>query len=120
MFGSQHSLNSDWGNLSCNHPSDDDGLTRLRNGTQGGKGLDHNPFGLTNWLAAGGIRAAIAHGATDEWSFRAVDGITENYDVHATILHALGYDHERLTVRSDGIDRRLTDVHGRVLYGVLG
>jgi hypothetical protein len=88
--------------------------------SQGGKGRDHNPFGFTNWLAGGGIRGGIAHGATDEWSFRAVDGITENYDVHATILHALGYDHERLTVRSDGIDRRLTDVHGRVLFEVLG
>ncbi|MGA0061367.1 MAG: DUF1501 domain-containing protein, partial [Planctomycetota bacterium] len=87
--------------------------------SQGGKGRDHNPFGFTNWLAGGGIRGGTAYGATDEWSFRAVDGITENYDVHATILHALGYDHERLTVRHDGIDRRLTDVHGRVLFDVL-
>ncbi len=87
--------------------------------SQGGKGRDHNPFGFTNWLAGGGIRGGTTYGATDEWSFRAVDGITENYDVHATILHALGYDHERLTVRHDGIDRRLTDVHGRVLFDVL-
>ena len=87
--------------------------------SQGGKGRDHNPFGFTNWLAGGGIRGGVSHGATDEWSFRAVDGITRCYDVHATMLHLLGIDHERLTVRRGGIDRRLTDVSGTVIEPII-
>ena len=87
--------------------------------SQGQKGRDHNPFGFTSWLAGGGVQGGVSHGATDEWSFRAVDGITYGYDVHATILHLLGIDHERLTVRVGGIDRRLTDVHGHVLHPIL-
>jgi hypothetical protein len=87
--------------------------------SQGNLGRDHNPFGFTNWLAGGGIQGGISYGATDEWSWRAVDKPTNNYDVHATILHALGIDHTRLTHRTDGIDRRLTDVHGHVLHELL-
>ena len=87
--------------------------------SQGGKGRDHNPFTFTSWLAGGGIKGGVTHGASDEWSFRAVDGITTGYDVHATILHLLGIDHTQLTVRHDGIDRRLTDVHGRVIREIL-
>lgn len=87
--------------------------------SQGSKGRDHNPFGFTNWLAGGGIRGGVSHGATDEWSYKAVDGITRCYDVHATILHLLGIDHERLTVRHNGIDRRLTDVAGQVIEAVV-
>jgi hypothetical protein len=87
--------------------------------SQGGKGRDHNPDGFTSWLAGGGIAGGRTFGATDEWSWRAVDRPVEAHDVHATLLHCLGYDHERLTVRSDGIDRRLTDVHGRVLHELL-
>ena len=86
---------------------------------QGGKGRDHNPFAFTNWLAGGGIRGGVTHGASDEWSFRTVAGETTVHDVHATILHLLGIDHERLTVRHDGIDRRLTDVAGRVIEPIL-
>lgn len=88
--------------------------------SQGKLGRDHNPFGFTNWLAGGGIRGGTAFGATDEWSWKAVDRPTTNYDVHATILHALGIDHKRLVYRTDGIDRRLTDVHGTVLHELLG
>jgi hypothetical protein len=87
--------------------------------TQGGKGRDHNPSTFTSWLAGGGIKGGITHGASDEWSFRAVENITYGYDLHATVLHLLGIDHERLTVRHDGIDRRLTDVHGHVISEIL-
>ncbi|MFT7537404.1 MAG: hypothetical protein ACI85K_003362, partial [Hyphomicrobiaceae bacterium] len=87
--------------------------------SQGGLGRDHNPFGFTNWLAGGGIRGGTSYGATDEWSYRAVENPTTCNDVHATILHLLGIDHERLTFRHNGIDRRLTDVAGRVLRDVL-
>ncbi len=87
--------------------------------SQGGKGRDHNPFGFTSWLAGGGIRGGVSYGATDEWSYKAVENPTYCYDLHATVLHLLGIDHERLTFRHNGIDRRLTDVHGRVIQDVL-
>jgi hypothetical protein len=87
--------------------------------SQGGKGRDHNPFGFTNWLAGGGIRGGVSWGATDEWSYKAVDQPTYCYDIHATMLHLLGIDHTRLTYRHNGIDRRLTDVHGEVIRGIL-
>jgi hypothetical protein len=89
--------------------------------TQGGKGRDHNPFVFTNWLCGGGIRGGVTHGPSDPWGYKPLDREhpTEVYDIHATILHLLGIDHERLTVRHNGIDRRLTDVHGRVIPAVL-
>ena len=87
--------------------------------SQGAKGRDHNPFGFTTWLSGGGIKGGTTHGATDPWSFRATTDPTTVHDVHATILHLLGIDHERLTVRQDGIDRRLTDVHGHVIHPIL-
>jgi hypothetical protein len=87
--------------------------------SQGAKGRDHNPFGFTVWLAGGGIRGGVSYGATDEWGFRAVEKPTSNYDVHATVLRLLGIDHTKLTVRHDGIDRRLTDVHGEVLHELI-
>lgn len=83
--------------------------------SQGNLGRDHNPDAFTCWLAGGGIRGGVTYGASDEWSFRAIEQPTQVHDVHATILHLLGFDHRRLTVRHDGIDRRLTDVHGKVL-----
>ena len=78
---------------------------------QGSKGRDHNPFVFTNWLAGGGIRGGVTHGESDQWGFRPADrnNPTSCHDIHATILHQLGIDHEQLTVRHDGIDRRLTD-----------
>ncbi len=87
--------------------------------SQGGKGRDHNPFTFTSWLAGGGIKGGVTHGASDEWSYKAVEDVTEGYDVHATILHLLGIDHTRLTYRHNGIDRRLTDVHGKVIKPIL-
>lgn len=86
---------------------------------QGSKGRDHNPFAFTNWLAGGGIKGGSSHGASDEWSYKAAQGPTTCHDVHATVLHLLGIDHKRLTFRHNGIDRRLTDVHGAVLKDVL-
>ncbi len=86
---------------------------------QGSKGRDHNPFAFTSWLAGGGVKGGTTYGASDEWSFRVASKPTYCYDLHATILHLLGIDHERLTFRHNGIDRRLTDVHGRVLPELL-
>ena len=88
---------------------------------QGGKGRDHNPFVFTNWLAGGGVRGGISYGSSDEWGFKPAEprNITEVYDVHATILHLLGINHEKLSFRHNGIDRRLTDVHGQVLADLI-
>ncbi len=85
--------------------------------TQGGQGRDHNPYCFTNWLCGGGIKGGITHGESDQWGYKPRDrnAPTEVYDIHATILHQLGLDHEKLTFRHNGIDRRLTDVHGRVI-----
>jgi hypothetical protein len=87
--------------------------------SQGSLGRDHNPFTFTTWLAGGGIKGGVTYGASDEWSFRAAEHPTYCYDVHATILHLLGIDHARLTFRHNGIDRRLTDVHGHVIEDIL-
>lgn len=88
---------------------------------QGGRGRDHNPFCFTNWLAGGGVRGGAIYGQSDEWGFRPADPskAATGYDVHATMLHLLGIDHTRLTVRNNGIDRRLTDVHGHVIGDLL-
>ena len=89
--------------------------------SQGSLGRDHNPFVFTNWLAGGGIKGGVTHGESDEWSYKPRDPgqATQCYDVHATVLHLLGLEHERLTYRHNGIDRRLTDVHGRVIEDIL-
>ena len=89
--------------------------------SQGGTGRDHNPYVFTNWLAGGGIRGGVTYGPSDEWGYKPLDrdNPTQVYDIHATILHLLGIDHERLTVRHNGIDRRLTDVHGHVIRDLL-
>jgi hypothetical protein len=88
---------------------------------QGGKGRDHNPFAFTNWLAGGGIRGGATFGPSDEWGYKPADRDrpTTCDDVHATLLHLLGIDHERLTVRNNGIARRLTDVSGNVIHDIL-
>ena len=92
---------------------------RTPNG-QGSKGRDHNPLGYTMWLAGGGATGGASVGATDEFGLHAVeDRITVN-DFHATLLHLLGLDHERLTVRHSGRDERLTDVAGRVVEAAVG
>ena len=89
---------------------------------QGGKGRDHNPFVFTNWLAGGGIQGGAVYGPSDEWGYKPANPgrATTVYDVHATVLHLLGIDHEELTFRHNGIDRRLTDVHGEVIQEILG
>jgi hypothetical protein len=87
--------------------------------SQGGKGRDHNPATFTSWLAGGGVKGGVTYGASDEWSYKAVENPTYGYDLHATALHLLGIDHTRLTFRHNGIDRRLTDVHGHVIREIL-
>src|SRR5207247_4635215 len=86
---------------------------------QGSDGRDHNPFGFTLWLAGGGVRGGTIFGATDDYGYHAVEGKVEMYDLHATILHLLGIDHKRLTFRFSGRDMRLTDVHGKLIDGIL-
>ena len=89
--------------------------------SQGGKGRDHNPYCFTNWLCGAGIRGGLSFGPSDEWGYKPLDrnNPTQVYDLHATILKLLGIDHEKLTYRHNGIDRRLTDVHGHVIHDLL-
>jgi hypothetical protein len=88
---------------------------------QGSLGRDHNPFCFTNWLAGGGIRGGATFGESDEWGYKPADREhpTQVYDIHATMLDLLGVDHTRLTFRHNGIDRRLTDVHGHVINEIV-
>jgi hypothetical protein len=87
--------------------------------TQGVTGRDHNGGTSVAWLAGAGIKGGSIHGQSDPWSWRASEGQTYCYDLHATIFHLLGIDHRKLTFRHNGIDRRLTDVHGEVVAGIL-
>ena len=89
--------------------------------SQAGKGRDHNPFVFTNWLCGGGIKGGITQGQSDELGYKPLErnAPTQVYDIHATILHQLGLDHTKLTIRNNGIDRRLTDVHGKVIRELL-
>jgi hypothetical protein len=87
--------------------------------TEGKDGRDHNPHGFTMWLAGGGVRGGMSYGATDDFGYFAVSDKVHMHDLHATILHLLGLDHERLTYRYAGRDFRLTDVYGRVVREVL-
>jgi hypothetical protein len=86
---------------------------------QGKDGRDHHPYGFTMWLAGGGVKGGIAYGATDEFGWDAVVDRVHIHDLHATILHLLGLDHEKLTYHYGGRDYRLTDVHGNVVHGIL-
>jgi hypothetical protein len=87
--------------------------------SQGADGRDHNPMGFSLMLSGGGLRRGLAFGATDDLGYYAVDQITSVYDVWATVLHLLGLDHEKLTYRFGGRDFRLSDVHGKVIRGIL-
>ena len=78
-------------------------------------GRDHNPYGFTWWLAGAGLKGGYSHGATDEFGYYAQEDKVHVHDMHATILHLLGLDHEKLTYRHAGRDFRLTDVHGFVV-----
>jgi hypothetical protein len=93
------------------------GRTPAREGTANGR--DHHPDGFTMWLAGGGVKGGIIHGATDEFGWDAIEGRVHVHDLHATILHLLGLDHERLTYRHAGRDYRLTDVSGTVVRDIL-
>jgi hypothetical protein len=84
-----------------------------------GAGRDHNQNGFTVWLAGAGLKPGTAHGATDEIGYKATQDRTSWYDFHATVLHLLGIDHERLTFYHNGIKRRLTNVHGEVVHSIL-
>ncbi|MEZ5433815.1 MAG: DUF1501 domain-containing protein [Verrucomicrobiales bacterium] len=86
---------------------------------ENGKGRDHHPKGFTMWMAGGGIRGGMVHGATDEFGYEAVENTVSVPDLHATLLHQLGLNHEALTYRHSGRDYRLTDVSGRVVTEVL-
>jgi hypothetical protein len=87
--------------------------------TENADGRDHNPWGFTVWMAGAGVRGGTAYGATDEFGFRAVQDKVHVHDLHATLLHLLGFDHEKLTYRHAGRDYRLTDVSGEVVRGIL-
>jgi hypothetical protein len=86
---------------------------------QGGDGRDHNEYGFSVWLAGGGVRGGMTYGETDDWGYKATVNKLEMHDLHATMLHLLGMDHEKLTYRFGGRDIRLTDVHGDVVKAVL-
>ena len=86
---------------------------------KGASGRDHNPSGFTAWLTGAGVKAPFSYGATDDFGHRAVEQVATVYDLHATVLHLLGLDHESLRYYHNGIERRLTDVHGKVLRPVL-
>ncbi len=86
---------------------------------QGSLGRDHNGGSFVTWLAGAGIKPGIAYGESDEFGGKAMHGITQCYDLHATLLHLMGIDHERLSFRTAGVDRRLTDVHGHVIREIL-
>ena len=82
-------------------------------------GRDHNPHGFTMWMAGGGVKAGLAYGRTDEYGYYAVENRVHMHDLHATMLHLLGIDHERLTYRYAGRDFRLTDVYGNVVNEII-
>ena len=90
-------------------------------GSNAGKvnGRDHNHHGFSMWLAGGGVRGGMAYGATDEFGFKAEDNPMHVHDLHATLLHLMGFDHEKLTFRYAGRDFRLTDVHGHVVHEII-
>jgi arylsulfatase A-like enzyme len=92
-----------------------------RPGSNEGKinGRDHNHHGFSMWLAGGGVRGGMAYGATDDFGFKAVENQMHVHDLHATLLHLMGFDHEKLTFRHAGRDFRLTDVHGKVVHEIL-
>jgi membrane-anchored protein YejM (alkaline phosphatase superfamily) len=87
--------------------------------SEGGNGRDHNHYGFSIWLAGGGVKGGMAYGTTDEFGFQAVENRVHVHDLHATMLHLMGLDHEKLTYRYSGRDFRLTDVHGRVVKEII-
>jgi uncharacterized protein (DUF1501 family) len=92
---------------------------RMPTHQKGSEGRDHNPSGFTVWMAGAGVKGGTAYGATDELGYKAAENVSTIYDFHATALHLLGLDHQRLTYYHNGLQRRLTDVHGEVIHDVL-
>jgi hypothetical protein len=86
---------------------------------QGAPGRNHNPYGFTMWMAGAGVRGGRSYGATDEFGFEAVEDKVHVHDIHATLLHLMGLDHERLTYFHQGREESLTDVYGQVIRGIL-
>jgi hypothetical protein len=86
---------------------------------QGSDGRDHNPFGFTIWLAGGGVKGGVIHGATDDYGYHAIADKVQIHDLHATMFHLLGMDHKKVTYRFGGRDMRLTDVHGEIVTGIV-
>ena len=93
-------------------------FSQAKGGTVG-KGRDHNMNGFSIWMAGGGLKKGLAYGATDDVGWKSVEQPVTWPDFHATVLHLLGIDHERLTYYHNGIQRRLTNVHGHVVKGLL-
>ena len=87
--------------------------------SEGQKGRDHDHYGFTVWMAGGGVKPGFSYGSTDEFGLSAVENRVHVHDLHATILHLMGLDHEELTYRYSGRDFRLTDVHGKVIKDIL-
>ena len=89
--------------------------------SQGGKGRDHNPYCFTNWLCGGGVKGGVVAGESDQWGYKPLDRNrpTMVYDIHATVLRLLGIEHTKLTFRHNGVDRRLTDVHGEIIEEII-
>ena len=87
--------------------------------SQGSAGRDHNPNAFTTWFAGGGFKGGTLYGASDEFGYKSVEKRVNAHDIHATVLHLMGLDHEKLTYRFNGRDFRLTDVEGEVLNGIL-
>jgi len=86
---------------------------------KGAQGRDHNPKGFTAWFAGAGVKRGFSFGATDSFGYQAVENVVDVHDFHATILHLLGLNHEKLTYYHNGAQRRMTDVHGHVIRDVL-
>ena len=95
------------------HPTTEEAIAGKINGR------DHNHHGFTMWLAGGGVKGGMVYGATDDFGFRAVENRMHVHDLHATLLHLMGFDHTRFTYRYAGRDFRLTDVHGNVVHDLI-
>ncbi len=92
---------------------------RMPTHQEGTSGRDHNPDGFTCWMMGAGVKGGVSYGATDEFGRQAVENVSTVWDFYATVLHLLGFDHEKLTYYYNGLDRRLTDVHGHVIRDIL-
>ena len=89
------------------------------NNSADAKGREHHPWAFSSWLAGAGVKPGVAYGTTDDYGIKVAEDPVTVYDFHATILHLLGMNHERLTYRHAGRDFRLTDVHGEIVEDVL-